>query len=287
MLPPLEVASGVRFLVLVALLLIVARGLGTLTERLGLTRVVGELGTGFVLGPSVFGRLVPTASDQLAPAIASPLLGDLSLLGLVLLLTLAGLETDVALVRSYARDVVAIGSAGLVVPFALGVGLGLVIPAALLTDVTPRPVFALFLATSLCISAIPVIVRILIDLEAFDTPFGQRTVATAMYTDVVGWLLLSVVVGLARVGRLDPRAVGTVLLALLGVLFGAVLVGQRVIDVVLARLPEDDARGHLVVLVAAAVGGSALTYAVGVEPVLGAFVVGILFARASGVPERA
>lgn len=282
-------ASGtvVELLVLVALLLVVARGLGTVTDRLGLTRVVGELGTGFVLGPSMFGRLVPSVYDRLVPAVGSPLLDELSLLGLVLLLTLAGLETDIALVRSYARDVVAIGSAGLVAPFALGVGFGLVIPASLLTQETSRLVFALFLATSLCISAIPVIVRILIDLNSLYNPFGQRLVATAIYTDVVGWLLLSVVVGLARAGRLDLRAVGTVILALAAVLLGAVVLGQRVVDAVLARLPEDDARGYLIVLVAASVGGSALTYAVGVEPALGAFLIGVLFARAGDIPERA
>lgn len=277
----------VQLLVLVGLLLVVARVLGTLTERLGLTRVVGELGTGFVLGPSVFGRLVPPIYNQIAPAVASPLLSELSLLGLVLLLTLAGLETDIGLVRSYARDVVAIGTVGLAVPFVLGTAFGLVIPAALLTGETPRVVFAVFLATSLCISAIPVIVRILIDLDAFDSPFGQLTVATAMYTDVVGWLLLSVVVGLARVGRLDLRAIGTVVLALIGVLLVAVFIGQRVIDTVLAHLSEDDARGHIAVVIAVAVGGSALASAVGVEPALGAFVIGVLFARAGGIPETA
>lgn len=261
--------------------------LGTLTERLGLTRVVGELGTGFVLGPSVFGSLVPPVYDELAPAVTSPLLSELSLLGLVLLLTLAGLETDVDLVRSHARDVVAIGSVGLITPFVLGVGFGLVIPGTLLTRATQRPVFALFLATSLCISAIPVIVSILIDLDVANTSFGQRTVASAMYTDVVGWLLLSVVVGLARVGTLDIRAIGTVVLALVGVLLGAAFLGQRVINTVLDRLPDGDTRGHLVVVIAAAVGGSALTYAVGIEPALGAFVVGILFARAGGLPETA
>ncbi|WP_435361924.1 cation:proton antiporter [Haloarchaeobius sp. DFWS5] len=265
----------------------VARVLGTVTERLGFTRVVGELATGFVLGPSVFGRLVPPVYDLFAPAVASPLLSELSLFGLVLLLTLAGLETDLDLVWSYARDVVVIGSAGLASPFVLGLGFGLVIPISLLTGEVPRLVFALFLATSVCISAIPVIVRILIDLDSYTSPFGQRMVATAMYTDVVGWLLLSVVVGLVRSGRLDVPGVVTVVLTLVGFLLGAVFLGQRIVDAVLVRLPEDDARGHLVVVVSAAVGGSALAYAVGLEPALGAFVVGLLVARAGGVPETA
>lgn len=272
---------------LVGLLLVVARALGTLTDRLGLTRVVGELATGFVLGPSVFGRLAPAAYAPLAPAAASPPVEALALFGLVLLLALAGLETDVPLVRAHARSVVVVGSVGLAVPFVLGVALGLAIPAPLLTGTTPRPVFALFLATSLCISAIPVIVRILIDLDQEHTVLGQRLVATAMYTDVVGWLLLSVVVGVARAGRIDGRAIGTVVLALAAVLLGAAWLGQRLVDAVLAALPDQSALGHLAVLTAAAVCGSGLTYALGIEPALGAFVVGLLFARAGGIPEPA
>jgi len=277
----------VRLIVLVALLLVVARVLGTVTERIGLTRVVGELGTGFVLGPSVFGLLAPRLYARLEPAVASPLVNELSLLGLVFLLALAGLETDVDLVRSYAREVVVVGSAGLAVPFALGAGLGFAVPASLLVEGTPRFVFALFFATSLCISAIPVIVRILIDLEAFSTPFGQRTVATAMYTDVVGWLLLSLVVGLARAGRLDLRAVAGVVLAVTAVFLGAVGPGQRLVDWILGRLAADDVRGHLATLIVATVSGSAVTYALGVEPGLGAFLVGLLFARAGGLPDPA
>ncbi|MFC7137735.1 cation:proton antiporter [Halobaculum litoreum] len=255
-------------------MLVVARVLGSLTERLGLTRVVGELATGFVLGPSVLGRLSPSVTDWFAPAVASPLLAEISLLGLVLLLALAGLETDVAVIRPYARGVAAIGSVGLVVPFVLGVGFGVVVPAALLTETATRPVFALFLGTSLCISAIPVVVRILLELGVYDSSLGQRTVATAMFTGVVGWILLGVVVGIARAGRLDAGALATVLLVLAAFLLGAVVVGQRVVDGVLDRLSDDAVGGHLLVVVAAAVGGSALAHAVGVEPALGAFVAG-------------
>ncbi|MFC7098985.1 cation:proton antiporter [Halobaculum marinum] len=283
----LGLADAATLAAFLGLLLVVARVLGSLTERLGLTRVVGELATGFVLGPSVVGRLAPSVADLFAPAVALPLLAEISLLGLVLLLALAGLETDVELIRTYARDVVTIGAAGLVVPFALGVGVGVVVPASLLTGEASRLVFALFLATSLCISAIPVVVRILIDLDAFDSPFGQRTVATAMFTDIVGWILLGVVVGIARVGRFDGRAFAAVMLVLAAFLLGAAVVGQRVVDAVLARLPDDDAAGHLLVVVAAAVGASALAHAVGIEPALGAFVAGVLVARSGGISERA
>ena len=288
MLPSAEIVveGGARILVQVASLLVVARLLGTLATRLGVTRVIGELATGFVLGPSLFGRLLPDCYDLVFSGVASATVSDLSVVGLVFLLTLAGMETDVGLVRTYVRDVVAIGSLGLALPFALGVVLGLAIPAALLTETAPRVVFALFLATALSISALPVVVRILIDLDAFTQPFGQLTVAIAMYTDVVGWLLLSVVVGMARIGTLDAGAVGGVLLALVAFVGGAVIVGRRLLETILARLDEDDVRGQVTVVVGAALVGGAITHELGLEPSLGAFVAGLLLSRAGGIAER-
>ncbi len=283
--PPFEVSF--RALVQVAVLLAVARGLGALTARLGLTRVVGELTTGFVLGPSLLGALAPGLASSLFPGATSSLLDGLSLVGLVLLLTLAGMELEFALIRRHARDVAVIGSAGLAVPFVLGVGLGLALPATLLTGTTPRLVVALFLATALSISAIPVIVRILIDLAALARPFGQLTVAIAMYTDVVGWLLLSVVVGIARTGTLDLRAVGAVVLALVGFLAGAFLIGSRLLAVALDRPGGHSLGGQFTLVLVAAFTGSAITIGLGLEPALGAFVVGLLFARSGGLNEAA
>lgn len=271
----------------VAVLLAAARALGTLAARLGLTRVVGELATGFVLGPSVLGAVAPGAAAALFPGGGSSLLSGLSLVGLVLLLALAGMELDVGLLRAHARDVAAIGSAGLAVPFVLGVGLGLSLPASLAAGPTPRPVVALFLAVALSISAIPVIVRILVDLEAIDRPFGQLTVAAAMYTDAVGWLLLSAVVGIARTGALDLRSVAVVVLALAGFLVAARLVGAPLVAAALARLGDRPVGGGLALVVVAAFGASATTIAIGLEPALGAFVAGLLVARAGGLDERA
>lgn len=283
--PAFEIS--VLVLVQIALLLVVARFLGAVAARAGLTRVVGELATGFLLGPSILGVVFPAGQAALFSGSESSLLNVFSLVGLVLLLTLAGMEMDFELVRRNLRSVVGIGAVGLAVPFGLGTVLGFVLPTTVLTGTTPRLVFAVFLAIALSISAIPVIVRILIDLEVFERPFGQLTVATAMFTDVVGWLLLSVIVGVARTGRLDIVALAAVLATLVAFVAGAFLLGQRLLDATLARLGGGTVSGHLALLVAAAFAGGAITIALGLEPALGAFVVGLVFARSDGLAPAA
>ncbi|WP_255198256.1 cation:proton antiporter [Halorarius litoreus] len=282
--PSFDISSVV--LVQIAVLLVVARALGGLAARIGVTRVVGELATGFVLGPSVLGAVAPGTYAALFPSDGG-LLGVLSLLGLVLLLTLAGMELDFDLVGQQFRSVAVVAAVGLAVPFGLGVALGSVLPGALLGEAVERPIFALFLATALSISAIPVVVRILIDLDVFDWPVGQLTVGIAMFTDVVGWLLLSVVVGLARTGAVDAQSIVRVVVTVAAFLAAAVLVGGRLLGAAFARLDAESVGGQLVVVLAAALVGGAVTIGLGIEPALGAFVVGLLLSRSGGVSDAA
>ena len=65
--------------------------------------------------------------------------------------------------------------------------------------------FALFLATAMSISAIPVIAKVLMDLNLMRRDVGQAIIAAGMTDDAIGWMLLSVVLGLARAARRPPR----------------------------------------------------------------------------------
>jgi Kef-type K+ transport system membrane component KefB len=170
-------------------------------------------------------------------------------------------------------------------PFVLGAGLGFALPRGLVPPTADPTLFALFLGVALSISAIPVAVRVLVDLDAFALPIGQVTVATAMFTDVVGWLALSVVAGVARSGTLDAALVGRTVAALAAFLGVAFAVGPRVADVAFARLRGSGDAGTIALGTLWAVGASALALAVGVEPAVGAFVAGLVVSRADAVGE--
>ena len=261
--------------------LLAARAIGWVADRLGFTSVVGELATGFVLGPSLFGAAFPALQRRLFQTTEA--LDAIALLGLIFLLYTAGAETDFGLIRERARAVVAAGLLGMVLPFALGTGLGVALPPdlGLVPPTTTRPVFGLFLGVALSISAIPVAVRVLRDLDALALPVGQVTVATAMFTDVVGWLGLSVVAGVARSGAVDASLVGRTVVSLAAFLAVAFGVGPRLADAAFARFGGADDPGGTVALGAvAALGSSALCVTLGLEPAVGAFVAGLVVSRA-------
>lgn len=262
-----------------AVLLGVARLLGELMRKLDQPAVVGELMAGLVVGPSVLGNLAPSVYSFLFPGEQHQfdLLSVVSLLGVLLLLIVTGLEIDMNLIIRRARTAVGISAGGIILPFATGFGLGWILPDSLLRDPGQRVVFCLFLAVAMSISAIPVIAKVLLDLKLIRRDIGQIILAAAMTDDAIGWILLSVVAGLAAKGTVSALAVahslGSVVLFVgLGLTLGRRAMA-RILAVVDNIFPGPGVQISSVLVMA--LGTAALTQGLGIEAVLGAFVVGI------------
>jgi Kef-type K+ transport system membrane component KefB/nucleotide-binding universal stress UspA family protein len=271
-------------LIQLAVLLLVSRTAGELMQKVNLPPVVGELLAGVLLGPSVLGALLPNLQHQIFPRdqMQSNLLSVVSWLGVLFLLIVTGLETDLNLIIRKGKTALMISMGGIVVPFITGLGLGYFLPDSFLADPSKRLVFMLFIATAMSISAVPVIAKVLMDLNLIRRDIGQITLAAGMTDDTIGWILLSVVAGLATSGTIDLKSVlGSVLGAVLFLAF-AFTVGRSLMIQVL-RWVDDRVGGPTASLSAVLVIGlaaSALTHSLGIEAALGAFVTGILAGQA-------
>lgn len=264
------------------LLLAAARILGGLARRLGQPAVVGELTAGLVLGPSLLGRIAPTVHAFVFPddPVQSGALFAIAWLGVALLLVVTGFETDLDLLRRLGRSSIAVTLGSLLVPLAFGAALGAALPGTFLGNADDRLPFVLFMAVAMSISSLPVIAKVLIDLGLMRRNVGQITIAAGMANDLVGWILLGVVAGIAG-GGLSAGTLTTSIGGVVAFLVAALWLGQRVVDAALRRARERDSGGGSVLAVAAlaALGFGAVTQAIGVEAVLGAFVAGILLGR--------
>jgi len=222
---PVLLAAGqeatLRMLLLQLIVIILAARLGAAVARwLGQPSVVGEIVAGLLLGPSALGAVAPRLSAaifgggaDLAAGVTAGLdaaLTGLSQIGLVLLLFLIGLEFDFSHIRRQGRLAAAISLAGIVAPFALGVGLAMLMMPRLAVlggaDRIDPLSFALFLGTAMSITAIPILGRILIEMGMQHTLIGATVIAAAACDDAVGWTLLAAVSAIA-VGRFDPWSV--------------------------------------------------------------------------------
>jgi len=278
-----------KLILQVSLLLLSARALGELAQRLGQPSVVGEILAGIVLGPSLLSSFFPALGYWIVPQteVQGYLLEVVSLLGAMFLLLITGLETDLRLIRRHARTAIGVSLGGILVTFSSGFALGQLLPDFLLADADRRLTFALFVGTAMSISAIPVIAKVMMDLNLMRRDIGQTIIAAGMSDDTIGWILLSVVAGLAAGEAVTAgsvlQAVGSVL-AFMAVSFtlGRWLV-KRLLDLVQDRVVSRDRLLTLVIVLTFAWG--AVTQALNLEAVLGAFVMGILFGTMPRLPS--
>ncbi len=271
------------FLIQFVVLLTAARVLGQLARRLGQPSVVGELAAGVIIGPSVFGKAMPNLFEWIFPAdaVQSGMLFTVGWLGVMLLLVVTGFETDLNLIARLGKAAVWVTLGSLIVPFGFGLGAGFLAPDSLVGAGTDRTVFALFLAAALTISSLPVIAKILSELQLLRRNFGQLTLAVAMANDVIGWIILGVIAGMAGSGNFDVGQLGRTLLWLALFLLAAAVIGQRLVDAVLQTLRRLNTgmSGWITVVVCFTLALGAVTQALGVEAILGAFIGGILVGR--------
>ena len=273
-------ASELVFLGQIILLLTVGRLLGELMQRMGQPAVMGQLLAGLVLGPSVLGALWPDLQQALFPSGAEQksMIGAVSQLGILLLLLLTGMETDLGLVRKTGRAAFSVSATGIAVPFVCGYLLGELLPEAMLPRPELRLITSLFLGTALSISSVKIVAMVVREMHFMRRNLGQVIVASAIIDDTIGWTIIAIISGLAMHGEVDlatlsQSVIGTALFLVLSFTLGRRLVFT------LIRWTNDSFVSDMPVIttILVVMGLMAMaTHLIGVHTVLGAFVAGIL-----------
>jgi Kef-type K+ transport system membrane component KefB/nucleotide-binding universal stress UspA family protein len=284
-LPGLTEKQVLYFLTQFIVLVLTARILADVMRRAGHATVIGELMAGLVWGPSVLGRLLPAVQRAVFPPdpIVNHLLESSAWIGVIMLLLCTGLETDLDTLRGMRRPAAMISALGIAIPFAGGFFLGWWLPAAYLPAGNQRLIFALFMAVAMSISAVPVIAKILIDLDLMRREIGVLILAAGVLDDLVGWILLSVVAGLATRGAVDLRTLSSTVFAATAFLLLCYFVGFRIVSRVL-RWVDDHAyveHAGLTVMVGMAFVCAIITQAIGIHAVFGAFIGGLMIGRSA------
>ena len=228
-LTPLDEHELLVFWTQLLVLVAAARFCGAVMRRLNLPSVIGQLGAGVILGPSIFGRVWTDGFEWFLPEheISSGALFAVSWLGVAFLLVTAGFETDLGLIRRLGRAAALVTGFSLVVPLIGGLVVGGVLPESFIGPESDRTVFALFVAAALAVSALAVIAKILSELGLMRRDFGQITVAAGMANDVVGWIMLAVFTGFATSGEVSASGIVRTVGGLAIFLALAMTVGQR------------------------------------------------------------
>lgn len=271
---------SVRFFLQLAFILGACRVVGLLAQRVGQSQVVSEMITGVLLGPSLFGLLLPDLQRWCFPQESMPILYAVSQVGLSLYMFLVGLEFEVDLIRRRMRSALSVSLAGIVVPFILGGVIATVLAsdADFFSPGVSRAEAVLFMGASMSITAFPMLARIIHERGLAGTSLGTLALAAGSLDDAAAWCVLAMV--LASFAG-DPTFA---LIAIGGGLAYAVLlvtVGRRMLARLGTIVERDGAMssGVLTVTLMLVMLGSWFTDWIRIYAVFGAFVMGVAMPR--------
>lgn len=260
--------------VLLPLSLIPAILLGELGRKAGFPVVIGQIVTGFLLGPVVFG-LLPNELDSHGTENGSVGNGffEIAEIGICVLLFRVGLETRISEFAAVWKPATRVALAGMLVPMALGIAAAVYV---LGWDLWP----AVFVGAALTATSIGVTVSVLEESNASHTPEARIILGAAVLDDVLGLLLLSLMVTLVTPGVDFLPELGWASLRAIGFLGGSLLIGPYLVKMTLRLCRWCDSHSVLVVIgfsylflmsVAAEKSGLAM--------IIGAYAAGLTFAR--------
>ncbi|GAA6003483.1 hypothetical protein JCM10207_000352 [Rhodosporidiobolus poonsookiae] len=190
----------VLIVIQLSLIIILARLLGVFFGKLRQPRVVSEILAGILLGPTAFGR-IPGFTEHIFPQASITYLTLLSEVGLVLFLFCVGMEADMGLLKRNFKPSMAVSLSGLAVPFGIGCAVSVGLFHQFGQEGVKFTTFMTFIGTSSSITALPVLARILGELQLMQDKVGLVALASGVVNDVIGWALLALSIALANAGK--------------------------------------------------------------------------------------
>ncbi len=294
MIAKLSHADLIIFLLAISTMLILARIISELGKRFKLPMVMGELIVGICLGPTVLGKLLPDVHGYLFPLATNPnvslALDGIFSISVIMLLFVAGMEVQLSIVLRQGKAAIATGFGSMIIPFIVGFGAAYWLPSlfGMNLESSSRLLFALFLGTALSISALPVIARILMDMNLFKTKVGMIIIAAAMFNDLVGWLFFSVILSMSGQNH-NSLGIGYTVIYIIA--FGAFMlfIGRRIIDKTLPWIQTKLSwpGGVLAMSLGLCLLCAAFTESINIHAILGAFIAGIAIGDSVQLREQA
>jgi len=262
-----------------------------IARRIKLPPVVGEILAGILLGQTILGMLFPSAFEWLFPSEGESalILDGFVHVSVVLLLFIAGLEVDLGIVIQQRRQAFLTSFLGLIVPFFLGFIIPFSFPEIFgFEDRNKLILFSIFMGTSMSITALPVIARILMDLNMLRSGFGMLIISSAMINDLIGWLIFTVVLSMMGQGG-DGMSLAKTIGLTLGFTFFLLTIGKALINKVLPWINRKLAwpGGLISLTMAFCFLAAAFTEGIGIHAIFGAFIVGVALGDSEHFSEKA
>ena len=271
-----------QILLQLIVILIVVQLFGHLSGRIGQQWVIGEILAGIALGPSLLGAFLPGIKALVFPATVLPTLQTFGDIGLIFYMFSLGSRLDTQMMLRQSRKAIVASLSGIVLPLILGASLAFMLYPAFAGPKATQLSFMLLVGTAMAITAFPVLARLLTEKKMLGTRIGTLALTCAAVDDIIAWCLLALVIAVVH-ARGVTSGLLTVGLTLLFI--GVMLVIVRPLFAYASRrLPWPN---FLVALTLVLLLLSAYTTdAIGIHPVFGAFLMGVILPRRAAFIEQ-
>ncbi len=279
------------FLLEFALILGASKLLGLFFKKINQPTITADLLIGLMLGPSVLRRLSPTLSSFLFPVDHTQflMLETIAWTGIFFMLLETGLEVNFASIWRQKQQASIIAVSGILIPLFLCFSAVYLLPDRYLVPDTSKFLFSLFVAITLTISAMPIAIRALYDLNILKSDMGFLIVSALTINDFIGWILFTIVLGIFSSGSANLfyilKFISLTLIFVLGIFFFL----RKPINLTLKKIKtqETDSIGlsiSFITIIGMIFG--AITLAIGLHALLGFFLAGIIVGGSEYLSEK-
>jgi Kef-type K+ transport system membrane component KefB len=257
-------------------IVVTARTFGFLFNKIGQPTVIGEVVAGIFLGPSLMGLWFPHYTEFLFPKASLPNLQFMSQIGLILFMFVIGIELDLKVLKTKARDAIVISHASIIVPYAMGMGLAYFMYAEFAPQNINFLSFSLFMGIALSITAFPVLARIIQERGMTRTKLGTVALTCAAADDITAWCILASVIAIVKAGDFS----GSLFTILMAIVY--VVAMLKLIRPFIHKLGEVYSNKETLSLnIVAIIFGvmlisSYITEVIGIHALFGAFMAGVI-----------
>jgi Kef-type K+ transport system membrane component KefB len=269
----------------VALVLVVSSLLGVISHRCGQPRVVGQILAGILLGPTLLGQLPGHLTSHLFPKATVVPMNALANVAIVIFMFVVGYEMDFRALRGHRKAAPMVAGGALLVPMALGVGAVFGFRPGFSSLGGPHHLtrsFVLFMAVVVSITALPVLAAIVRERGIAGTRAGVTAATAAGIMDVLAWLVLAA--ALVGAGHRSSRPLAVTVLLLVGFVAVMLLIVRPVLRWWISRR-DSVLSSQLPIALALALGSAWVTATLGLHPVFGGFLAGLVMPSLDGAPD--
>lgn len=279
------------FLIQFALLLGLCKLAGYLFERMKQSSVTAELLVGIFLGPAILGKLAPGVQAYLFPndVVQRSMLESLAWFGNFFLLMETGLEINFSRVWQQRGDALKLSTVDLILPIVLCFFPIYFLPAHYFGDTSQRVLFALFISAIMTISALPVAIRGMRDLNILKTDVGFLILSALTINDIAGWVIFTIILGLFAHGSLELGFITRLVGLTLAFTIISLTLLRRVVDKAITFIHEKTGESSglkiTFIMVVGAIFGAATLY-IGIHSLFGFFIAGTILGEAKNISEK-